>query len=208
MDNGKTKNPINFYVMSDEQIQEICRVAGEAGATAGIKQYKESARRSKKEIADKRYHNTELLLEKYNTLKLSAENAVFDIQQVEEEQSVKQILDLMMGYNDSDLLIQSVKKSKVKTEMILKHIDAMLQVYKNLCQNTTDELEERRYNILIDRYIASPRLSAFQLSEKYYLSERTIYDDLRASKSTLATLIFGIDGVFESDAMTDADETT
>lgn len=194
-----SKNPINYYVMSDEQISEICRVAGEAGGVAAIKQYKESAKRSKKEIRDKRYHNTELLLENYNKLKLSAQNAVFEIQQVEEEQSVKQILDLMMGYNDSDILIQSVKQSKAKTELLIKHIDAMLQVYKSLCESSSDELDERRYNILIDRYIAHPRLSVPRISAKHFLSERTVYEDLKISKNALSTLIFGIDGMFIED---------
>jgi len=205
LDIPEIKKPISYFVMSDEQLADICRVAGEAGGNAAIKKYRETVLKARKKIADKRYHNTELLLENYLRLKLSAEKAIYDIQQIEEEQSIKQILDLMMDNDDADILIQSVKKSKAKTAVILKHIDTMLQVYKSLCTNSHDPLEERRYNILMDRYIISPTLSALQISEKYYLSERTVYEDIKSAKNTLSTLIFGIDGVFSEDRIDDAE---
>jgi len=57
----------------------------------------------------------------------------------------------------------------------------------------------------MDRYIISPTLSALQISEKYYLSERTVYEDIKSAKNTLSTLIFGIDGVFSEDRIDDAE---
>ena len=190
------KNPISYYVMSEDQIAEICRVAGEAGGKAAIKKYKEEAKAKEQEYIDRRYHNTNLLLNNYRKLKLSVENAVFTIRQVEAEQSANEILNLMMGRDDGDLLIQSVKESKAKTAIILKHIDTMLDVYKAYCMNSSDDLDERRYNILVDRYIATPALTISSIAEKYYLSEVSVYADLKAAKEVLSALIFGIDGIF------------
>ena len=201
LDNPKTDKTVVVYEMSEDQISAISRLASEVA----IRQYKEDAKKNRKKLADKRYHNTELLLENYYKLKLSVENAVFDIKQVEKEQGVRQILDLMMGYNNSDFVIQSVKNSKVKTAMILKHIDAMLAAYKSLCMNSSDELDERRYNILVDRYFTLPRLSTSEISEKYYLSIQTVYGDLKASKNALSTLIFGIDGMMDPEVLDEQD---
>lgn len=178
--------------MSDEQLAQICKVAGEAGGNAAIKRYKEETRTRQRELADKRYHNTELLLINYNRLKLSVEKAVFDIHQVEDEQGVKEILDLMMGRDDTDLMIQSIKTSKAKTAIIVKHIDAMIQAYKSLCSSSRDQLDQRRFEILIDRYVRG--MSVNEISEKYFLSTDSVYLDLKNAKKALSALIFGIDG--------------
>ena len=53
MDNPGIKKPICYYVMGDDQIAEICRVAGEAGGKAAIKKYKEEVKAKKQEYIDK-----------------------------------------------------------------------------------------------------------------------------------------------------------
>lgn len=195
MDNSELKNPISYYVMSEDQLREIVRVAGEAGGKAALQKLETESKALRKRMHARRFHNTELLLRNYNMFKLSVVNAVYSIKQIEEEQSANEILSLMMDRDDDEFLLQSVKASKAKTIMIIKHIDTMLDIYKVHCERSSDELDERRYSVLMDRYINDPALSVKEIAEKYFISKESVYSDLKIAKERLSALIFGVDGV-------------
>lgn len=195
LENQEFKNPISYYIMSEEQIRDIVRVAGEAGGKAALQKLESESKAMRKRMHDRRFHNTELLLRNYNMFKLSVVNAVYSMKQIEEEQSANEILSLMMDRNDDEFLLQSVKESKAKTIMIIKHIDTMLDIYKVHCERSADELDERRYFVLMDRYINEPTLSVKDIAEKYFISKESVYSDLKIAKERLSALIFGVDGV-------------
>ena len=195
LENQEIKTPISYYVMSEDQIRDIVRVAGEAGGKVALQKLEIESKAMRKRMHDRRFHNSELLLRNYNMFKLSVVNAVYSIKQIEEEQSANEILSLMMDRDDDEFLLQSVKESKAKTIMILKHIDTMLDIYQLHCQRSADELDVRRYDVLMDRYINEPALSVKEIAEKYFISKESVYSDLKIAKERLSALIFGIDGV-------------
>ena len=187
----ESNNPIQVYVLDENQLKEICKVAGDAGA----RRYKEEEKQSQKRRADRRLHNTELLLRNYKALQLSVDNAIYTMRQLEEEASTNEILNLMMDRDDDELILQSVRASKAKTILILKHIDNMLRLYR-VYSDQQGELDQRRYQVLYDRYIAEPALQIVpDITNKYYISKETAYNDLKIAKERLSTLIFGVDGL-------------
>lgn len=99
----------------DETIEKAVKIA--------IKEYdKEKKAENKRNI----FHNTKILMKHYNDLKLHVDNAISDVTQLEKDK-----LDLGDMYDDDELYILSIKKSKAKSLIMIAHIDtAMGIVYK------------------------------------------------------------------------------
>ena len=71
----------------------------------------------------------------------------------------------------------------------------MISTYRTMCENSGNETEKRRYEILYYRYIADNELTVDELAEKYYVDRRTIFYDLGIAMKKLAILIFGVDSI-------------
>ncbi len=168
---------------------EIIKLAAAEGARVALEKYKKEQQDNLSKINDKRLHNIQLLLENYRDFKKCAENAKYTVVQAEDSIDY---LDLMWDpYNRSDLEVESIKISAVKTSIMVAHIDSMLAALKTLSQNK--ELDMRKYNILYDRYIADEHLSINKLAKKYNIETRMVYYDIDIATSRMAKLIFGID---------------
>lgn len=181
--------------MSNEAIErvlepsDIIKIAAAEGAKVAIERYKREQRKELKKTNDRRLHNIKLLLENYRDFKECCKNAAYNVEQAEDSIN---FLDLMWDpYNRSDLEVESIKISAVKTSIMVAHIDSMLAALKTLSQNK--ELDMRKYNILYDRYIADEHLSINKLAKKYNIETRMVYYDIDIATSRMAKLIFGID---------------
>lgn len=184
-----------LFLVTKEEMAQLMAQAGEAGANAAMKKVEEERKSSRKKIKDRRLRNTELLLRNYNMFKLSVENSVYTVRQAEEEQSANEILNIMMDKDGGEQVVESIKRSCIKTITILQHIDTMLELYEIYCERSCDELDQRRYDVLIDRFITNPALSVKDIASKYNISKESVYSDLKVAKERVSSLIFGIDGV-------------
>lgn len=180
--------------MTEEDMKDLCDQVAEVAARVALETYQEKCRKDKKRRHDRRLHNTELLLRNYHMFKLSVKDAVYSVKQLEDE-NANGILSLMDDRDDTDITIESIKKSKVRTAAIVSHIDKMLEVYRIYCEQSYDELDQRRYEVLYDRYIVDPGLTVTDIAEKQYISKESVYGDLKIAKERMAALIFGIDGL-------------
>lgn len=190
---GTDHRPV-YVVISKEDLDRICEKAVEVGTRTAVDKLKEEEKAAGMRRHDKRLHNTELLLRNYHMFKLSIEDSVYTIQQLEEE-NANGILQLMGDCKDPDITIESIRASKLKTAAIVAHIDKMLEVYKIYCERSYDDLDRRRYEVLIDRFISNPSLTVPEIAEKQCVSKESIYGDLKIAKERMAALIFGIDGM-------------
>ena len=173
--------------------EEIIKLAAKEGAKAGIDKYKAEQLEKQKQLVDRRLRNIKLLLKNYRKLKKHSENAKYRVEQAESEIN---ILELMWDPNNkSETVIESIKASAVKTRIIIAHIDGMISTYRTMCENSGNETEKRRYEILYYRYIADNELTVDELAEKYYVDRRTIFYDLGIAMKKLAILIFGVDSI-------------
>lgn len=183
IDEQKQQNPID--------VDEIVRLAAIEGARAAIDQLKKEEAKRQKKINDRRAGNTKLLLKNYRDFKAYASNAKY---RIEEAEDAIDYLDLMWDpHNKSELVVESIKASAIKTSIIMAHIDGMIECYRRLCYFSHNELDERRFNILYDRYIADDGLSMQEIAVKYCIDERTAYMDLNFAIQRMTKLVFGID---------------
>lgn len=187
-----------LVVIPREELQALVKRAASEGAREGAKvaldKYEKLMEKAKAETKDKRLHNTEMLLRNYHIFKLASENAVYNAADLEAEETANELLYTMLD-KDRSVTVDGIRKSAIKTVIILKHIDTMLSLYQIYCERTNDPVQERRYEILIDRFIADPVLSVKEMAEKYHLTKKQIYSDLTYAKEKIAALIFGIDSV-------------
>lgn len=171
--------------------EEIIKLAAETGAKAALEKLNKERLEEQKQHKDRRYRNTKLLLENYRDFKAYSKNAVYSAQHSED---VVKVLDLMWDpHNQSEVTIESIKRSAVKTQIIMTHINSMLKVYEDISNASSDPADMRKYNILIDRYIADEIISVEKIADKYYVDTRTVFRDLAEALTRMEKLLFGMD---------------
>lgn len=194
MENVEKKGP-NLVVMTPEDLNNVIKQASGAGAKVALDKWDKLMEKTRAEMKDKRLRNTEQLLRNYHMFKLSAENSVYEASDIENEASANEMLYMMLNRDSVDVVVESIKKSVIKTVIILKHIDTMIELYEIYAERTNDEVQIRRYQVLYDRYIADPVLKVGEMADKYHVTKKQIYNDLNYAKEKVAALIFGIDSI-------------
>lgn len=135
--------------ISQEMMEAIATIAGKAGAKAAAEVIAKERQKERESRYDRRLGNTELLLKNYRMFKEHCSRAVFDASQLDE--NAIDILDLMWG-RDGKNFVESIKKSAQRTQIILRHIDEMLDAYAGLCQLSGREEEMRRMRSVFALY--------------------------------------------------------
>jgi len=135
---------------------------------------------------DRRLRNTKLLLKHYNHLKDHIDKAIY----------CGAAIDVLDEIDDIDefIYINSIKNSIKRTNIIMSHIRAMLEIYQIYCEKNGD-IEERRNRVLREYYFNNKKLGDIAIAEN--VDERTCLRDLRAAEDRLSALIFGIDSIRE-----------
>jgi hypothetical protein len=157
-------------VTADELINKAVKIA--------IREY------SKEQKADKRakaLHNTKMLLKNYNKIKSSIEEAISEESQLNES----------LKYDEDDgVYINSIRKSKLKSLIIISHIDRALEL-------TKDEYERRdmlyKYISLYDCLINGVTFEVE--AEALNTSTVTVRRWITEITKVLSIRIFGCDGV-------------
>jgi hypothetical protein len=188
-DNGR---PV-LITLSKEDLQELMEKAAVAGAKAGIDRYEAELKDRQKKYRDKRYHNTKLLLRNYRMLQINAENSVFGRSQMEE--SAADILDNMMNMYNDEVIVESIKTSATRTAIIVSHVKTMIRMYQICCEQSGNEIDKRRYDIIYGLYISDPKITRKELMNKWNISSDTTYTDEKIAIERLSALIFGVDGL-------------
>lgn len=172
----------------------IIKLAAETAAKTAIKTVGNEIAKAKSERSDRRLRNTKLLLRNYRMFKAHAENAVYEAQDIDE--SAYDIIDLMSDrWQDSDVIVESIRQSVARTVTMVAHIETMLELYETYCVRSGNPEEMRRWEDIKALYIDETPTSVRQLAWNYGVTERTIYRDVDIAVERIAALIFGIDGI-------------
>lgn len=193
MDSQTTDERV-LVTLTPAQLKDIYEKAAAIGAKEALKTFEQERKKEYGKRADKRLRNTKLLLRNYHMLKEHAENSVFGRAQMEE--SALDILESMMSLYDSEVIIESIKRSATRTAVIVSHIETMFGLYAAYCDKSPNrDIEIRRYEVVWDMYMAEVTLSVKEIAEKQHMSKDNVYADLRVATERLTALIFGVDGL-------------
>ncbi|MEK3726808.1 MULTISPECIES: hypothetical protein [unclassified Lysinibacillus] len=171
-------------VLTTEHIEVISRAA----AVVAIEQYKLEAQKEEKQRHDRRLRNVKLLLRNYR----SFVKLVADVQNDIVKLDRKLIIDEL---DTDDFAVEAIKRSKRRTLAIIKFLDRMLNVYKEMCEEAVLDEEVRRYDTIYHLYLAPVKKTHAEIGEIQFLTERTVYNDVKKAYEDLTVLIFGVDGL-------------
>jgi len=179
-------------ILTSEQIELITKIASQTAsqtaAVVAIEQYKQEQIQKEKQKYDRRLRNVKLLLRNYRSFVKHAADVRDDIVKLDHK--------LAMDELDTDeFAIESIKQSKKRTLALIKFIDRMLNVYKEMCEEAPSEEEARRYNTIYHLYLSPEKKTYAEVSEFQFLTERTVYNDAKKAYEDLTVLIFGVDGL-------------
>ncbi|HBG0292092.1 TPA: hypothetical protein KPD90_002045 [Clostridioides difficile] len=175
----------------------IERVAKEAAEKA-IQIYKIKSNEEAIELYNRKIRNTKLLLKHYREFKKHIDNSVFKVS-CKSGNAIEVLTTLADRYVSEDLFVESISKSVSRTNVIIAHIDIMLKIYKEYCNNSND-IEQRRYRIIEERFVKEvkhkkDRSSINKIAKRENIDTRTVYKDIDQACERLAALIFGVDGI-------------
>lgn len=178
----------------EEQL-DIIKIAAEIGAKIALDTLEKERQRNLSERHKRKLRNTKLLLRNFRMFKLHSDNAVSELQEIEEEEY--QVFEEMMSnrMNDSNLFVESIKKSVARTKIIVEHVSEMVDLYGVYCQQSPKTEDVRRFRVLKAMYIDETPLTASQIAEQEGIDDRTVYKDINTATKKLSALIFGIDGI-------------
>lgn len=180
-----------IVALRQEQLEAIMEKAALIGAqTASEIVIKEMAKKDRKNKG-RRLHNTRLLLEHYRDLKTHCKEAVYE---AEGEQSESDMIESLMSVKDDTVILESIKRTTQRTQMMISHIDKMMDVFHVMCEKRGDR-EKRRYHVIYDYYIARNKKSLQRIADEYSVSRVTIYNDLKSAEEELSVFFFGVDGL-------------
>ena len=154
---------------ADELISKAVKVA--------IKEY---AKEQKSEKKRKALHNTKLLLKNYERIKSSIEEAISESNQLEEK-----------SYTDEDdVYIASIRRSKLKSLIVIAHIDKALERVKEECIR-----KEAPEKFVAFASCFFDEMSYDEAAPLYNASKTSISRWVNEVTKELSIQIFGVDGI-------------
>lgn len=170
--------------ITEKQLQLITEIA----SREAIKALREYTQKQKKERHDRRLRNIKLLLKNYRSFKKHCEDIKLEIDEINERIGFVTI--------DSDeFKLESIKRSKEKTLIMVKYTEKMMDVYRVICEQSDDKDDMRRYETVNHLYISDDKKTVDEIASGHLVHKRTVYKDIDKACETLVVLMFGIDGV-------------
>lgn len=167
------------------------------GIREGIKYIKEQEYHKTTKRYDRRLRNTRLLLKHYRNLKAHNSIAENTTVRVCNENAID-VLDDIESIADEEQYVQALSRTKIRTLIIVGHINKAMLYYRAICK-AEDKLKERRYNIISYMYLEPSEddvvPSYEEAAEHFGLNVKTIGRDIRLAIEDLSILFFGIDGI-------------
>lgn len=182
----------------DPTLYNIIQNCVTAGVNEGVRkalvEIEKEKEEKKKHKADMRFRNTELLLHNYTNFMQHTEKSIYTETQLSKEELFDE-LDLDMDEEITKTQINSIIKSKNKTNIILKHINTFIEYYRYKCESSEREDIQRRIQVIELLYLNEDKKTQEEVSEILNCSDRTIRNTKNIAIKELSILFFGIDGL-------------
>lgn len=181
------------YSITETQLEELIKKSSEAGVEAYKKEHKDGAKKK----VDKMLYKTKVLLEKYTYLKAYAENSVYTLEQAAEVNDGIADIEVLtkFGIFDDDKTLHNLKRGVFTVNMLMTHVDNMLEVYRQSCESSASKTKQRQYRVIYHMYLAEEKKTTKEIADMEREELRTIQNDAKAAREDLTALIFGLEGI-------------
>ncbi|QRG66941.1 hypothetical protein [Brevibacillus choshinensis] len=169
--------------LSPEMIKEISRAAVQAAM-----EFQEKEKQKQQTNRDRRLRNIKLLLKNYRNFKKHCDTRGIELDNMDDTWMLKEL-------GAEELALDSIKRSKVRTKLMVKFIDRMIAVYRIMCEQSGREEDKRIYQSIKLLYLDEERSTAKEIAICHKTDTRTVYRDVDKACEALASLIFGVDSI-------------
>ena len=179
------------------ELEAIVRLASETAVESyrkELERQQEQDGKARRERHHRVVNSAKMLLKNYRRFKKMTVSSVYG-KDTSTNETLVELLELMQGiYRSGELEVVSIKDRVARTELMIEHIDAMLDVYKKDCNRSPEG--QRRYRVIYWMYLSEDESkSAEDIAEMENVVVRTVFRDIKTAYEELAVLFFGIDGV-------------
>lgn len=179
------------------ELEAIVRLASETAVESYRKEFErqqEQDGKARRERHHRVVNSAKMLLKNYRRFKKMTVSSVYG-KDTSTNETLVELLELMQGiYRSGELEVVSIKDRVARTELMIEHIDAMLEVYKKDCNRSPEG--QRRYRVIYWMYLSEDESkTAEDIAEMENVVVRTVFRDIKTAYEELAVLFFGIDGV-------------
>lgn len=179
------------------ELDAIVRLASETAVESyrkELERQQEQDGKARRERHHRVVNSAKMLLKNYRRFKKMTVSSVYG-KDTSTNETLVELLELMQGiYRSGELEVVSIKDRVARTELMIEHIDAMLEVYKKDCNRSPEG--QRRYRVIYWMYLSEDESkTAEDIAEMENVVVRTVFRDIKTAYEELAVLFFGIDGV-------------
>ena len=179
------------------ELEAIVRLASETAVESyrkELERQQEQDDKARRERHHRVVNSAKMLLKNYRRFKKMTVSSVYG-KDTSTNETLVELLELMQGiYRSGELEVVSIKDRVARTELMIEHIDAMLEVYKKDCNRSPEG--QRRYRVIYWMYLSEDESkTAEDIAEMENVVVRTVFRDIKTAYEELAVLFFGIDGV-------------
>lgn len=179
------------------ELEAIVRLASETAVESyrkELERQQEQDGKARRERHHRVVNSAKMLLKNYRRFKKMTVSSVYG-KDTSTNETLVELLELMQGiYRSRELEVVSIKDRVARTELMIEHIDAMLEVYKKDCNRSPEG--QRRYRVIYWMYLSEDESkTAEDIAEMENVVVRTVFRDIKTAYEELAVLFFGIDGV-------------
>lgn len=188
-----SKNGVKTFNITERQLNDMVKKASEAG----IEAYKREHMESYQKKANRLLYRTKTLLEKYTELNEYANNSVYTLERAEEVNEGIADLEVLtkFGIYDDDKTLHKLKRSVITVNLVMTHVNTMLEIYRRDCESSSSKVKQRQYRVIRHLYLSGNKLSTKEIAELEGEDVRTIQNDAKTAREDLTALIFGLDGM-------------
>lgn len=189
--------PENNALQLTPELEAIVRLASETAVESyrkELERQQEQDGKARRERHHRVVNSAKMLLKNYRRFKKMTVSSVYG-KDTSTNETLVELLELMQGiYRSGELEVVSIKDRVARTELMIEHIDAMLEVYKKDCNRSPEG--QRRYRVIYWMYLSEDESkTAEDIAEIENVVVRTVFRDIKTAYEELAVLFFGIDGV-------------
>ena len=189
--------PENTARQLTPELEAIVRLASETAVESyrkELERQQEQDGKARRERHHRVVNSAKMLLKNYRRFKKMTVSSVYG-KDTSTNETLVELLELMQGiYRSGELEVVSIKDRVARTELMIEHIDAMLEVYKKDCNRSPEG--QRRYRVIYWMYLSEDESkTAEDIAEMENVVVRTVFRDIKTAYEELAVLFFGIDGV-------------
>lgn len=179
------------------ELEAIVRLASETAVESyrkELERQQEQDGKARRERHHRVVNSAKMLLKNYRRFKKMTVSSVYG-KDTSTNETLVELLELMHEiYRSGELEVVSIKDRVARTELMIEHIDAMLEVYKKDCNRSPEG--QRRYRVIYWMYLSEDESkTAEDIAEMENVVVRTVFRDIKTAYEELAVLFFGIDGV-------------